>query len=107
MRLAWCCCLSATQQALLNTTEAGPNISERAATNQVLVADGETAVRLCRELRPDVVSLDLMLAREMTGLDVTEHIMAYCPTPIVIVSASFNRGELVQTFEAEWGKVHE
>ncbi|MBX7119000.1 MAG: hypothetical protein K1X31_08380, partial [Gemmatimonadaceae bacterium] len=36
--------ISATQQALLNTTEAGPNISERAATNQVLVADGETAV---------------------------------------------------------------
>lgn len=63
-------------------------------------ADGETAVRLCSALRPDVVSLDLMLARAMSGLDVTEHIMAYCPTPIVIVSASFNRGELVQTFEA-------
>lgn len=63
-------------------------------------ADGETAVRLCSALRPDVVSLDLMLARAMNGLDVTEHIMAYCPTPIVIVSASFNRGELVQTFEA-------
>lgn len=63
-------------------------------------ADGETAVRLCSALRPDVVSLDLMLARAMTGLDVTEHIMAYCPTPIVIVSASFNRRELVQTFEA-------
>lgn len=63
-------------------------------------ADGETAVRLCSALRPDVISLDLMLAREMTGLNVTEHIMAYCPTPIVIVSASFNRGELVQTFEA-------
>lgn len=63
-------------------------------------ADGETAVRLCAALRPDVVSLDMMLARGMSGLEVTEHIMAYCPTPIVIVSSSFNRGELVRTLDA-------
>lgn len=63
-------------------------------------ADGETAVRLCGTLRPDVVSLDMMLARGMSGVDVTEYIMAYCPTPIVIVSSSFNRGELVRTFDA-------
>ncbi len=36
--------ISATQQSLLETTEAGPSISERKAENQVLVADGETAV---------------------------------------------------------------
>ncbi len=36
--------ISATQQALLGTTQAGPSITERAAANQVLVADGETAV---------------------------------------------------------------
>jgi type IV pilus assembly protein PilQ len=36
--------ISATQQSLLGITEAGPNISERKAENQVLVADGETAV---------------------------------------------------------------
>ena len=63
-------------------------------------ADGETAVRLCAALRPDVVSLDMMLARGTSGLEVTEHIMAYCPTPIVIVSSSFNRGELVRTLDA-------
>lgn len=34
----------AKQQSLLGTTVAGPNISEREAANQVLVADGETAV---------------------------------------------------------------
>ena len=62
-------------------------------------ADGETAVRLCQLLRPEVITLDMMLAHGMSGLDVTEHIMAYCPTPIVIVSASFNRGEL-RTFDA-------
>ncbi len=36
--------ISATQQSLLGTTEAGPNINERTAQNEVLVLDGETAV---------------------------------------------------------------
>ncbi len=36
--------ISATQQSLLGITVAGPEISERQATNEVLVADGETAV---------------------------------------------------------------
>lgn len=36
--------IMATQQSLLGTTEAGPSINERAATNEVLVGDGETAV---------------------------------------------------------------
>lgn len=36
--------ITATQQSLLGITVAGPSINERAATNEVLVADGETAV---------------------------------------------------------------
>jgi type IV pilus assembly protein PilQ len=36
--------IDATQQSLLSITEAGPEISERRATNEVLVGDGETAV---------------------------------------------------------------
>ena len=36
--------ISATQQSLLGTTEAGPSINERTANNEVLVGDGETAV---------------------------------------------------------------
>lgn len=36
--------ISATQQSLLSVTIAGPEISEREATNEVLVGDGETAV---------------------------------------------------------------
>ena len=48
-------------------------------------ADGKSAIELCERLRPDVVTLDLMLP-VMTGLSATEHIMAYCPTPIIIVS---------------------
>ena len=61
--------------------------------------DGRRGIELCQSLRPDVVSLDMMLP-VMSGLAVTEFIMAYCPTPILIVSASTNRGELFKTYDA-------
>jgi two-component system, chemotaxis family, protein-glutamate methylesterase/glutaminase len=61
--------------------------------------DGQRAIELCQSLRPDVMTLDMMLPL-MTGLAVTEYVMAYCPTPILIVSASTNRGELFKTYEA-------
>ena len=61
--------------------------------------DGRRAIELCRALRPDVVTLDMMLP-VMTGLAATEYIMAHCPTPILIVSSSTNRGELFKTYEA-------
>jgi two-component system chemotaxis response regulator CheB len=41
-----------------------------------------------------------MMMPVMTGLAATEYIMAYCPTPILVVSSSFNRGELFKTYEA-------
>ncbi|MBX3190418.1 MAG: chemotaxis-specific protein-glutamate methyltransferase CheB [Labilithrix sp.] len=61
--------------------------------------DGKAAIELCSTLRPDVVTLDMMLP-VMTGLAATEYIMAHCPTPILIVSASVNRGELFKTYDA-------
>lgn len=62
-------------------------------------ADGKAAIELCQTLLPDVVTLDMMLP-EMSGLAATEYIMAYCPTPILIVSASMNRGEVFKTYDA-------
>jgi two-component system chemotaxis response regulator CheB len=61
--------------------------------------DGKRAIELCRSLRPDVVTLDMMLPR-LSGVAVTEYIMAYCPTPILVVSSSVNRGELFKTYDA-------
>jgi len=61
--------------------------------------DGKRAIELCQTLRPDVVALDMMLPL-MSGLAATEYIMSHCPTPILIVSASTNRGELFRTYEA-------
>lgn len=62
-------------------------------------ADGGQAIDLCRSLRPGVVTMDMMLP-VMTGLAATEYIMAHCPTPILVVSSSFNRGELFKTYDA-------
>lgn len=61
--------------------------------------DGKRGIELCQKFRPDVVTMDMMMP-VMTGLAATEYIMAYCPTPIVIVSASTNRGDLFRTYEA-------
>lgn len=61
--------------------------------------DGKEAIELCQRLRPDVVTMDMMLP-VMSGLSATEYIMAHCPTPILIVSASTNRGELFRTYDA-------
>src|SRR5271168_526851 len=61
--------------------------------------DGKKAIELCRALRPDVITLDMMLP-VMSGVAVTEYVMAYCPTPILIVSSSTNRGELYKTYDA-------
>src|SRR3954465_2073195 len=61
--------------------------------------DGRQAVEICGSLRPDVVTMDLAMPG-MDGLAATEHIMAHCPTPILIVSASENRGEVFRAYDA-------
>ncbi|HEX2657002.1 MAG TPA: chemotaxis-specific protein-glutamate methyltransferase CheB [Polyangia bacterium] len=61
--------------------------------------DGKQAIERCLALRPDVITMDMMLPGT-TGLAATEYIMAHRPTPILIVSSSTNRGELFRTYEA-------
>jgi len=60
--------------------------------------DGEQAVALVARLRPDVVTMDMMLPT-MNGLVATEHIMAEHPTPILVVSSA-DRQELFTTYNA-------
>jgi two-component system chemotaxis response regulator CheB len=61
--------------------------------------NGKRAIELCEALKPDVITLDMVMP-VMSGLTATEYIMAYVPTPILIVSASTNRGELFKTYDA-------
>ncbi|AGZ43402.1 chemotaxis-specific protein-glutamate methyltransferase CheB [Actinoplanes friuliensis] len=60
--------------------------------------DGAQAVELVGRLRPDVVTMDMMLPT-MSGLVATEHIMAEFPTPILVVSSA-DRQELFSTYNA-------
>ncbi|MFL5345143.1 MAG: chemotaxis-specific protein-glutamate methyltransferase CheB [Hyalangium sp.] len=52
--------------------------------------DGQRAFELCQRLRPDVVTMDLMLP-VMNGVEATRRIMTHCPTPIVVFSGMENR----------------
>ena len=62
-------------------------------------ADGRTATEMCRRLRPDVMTMDVMMP-VMDGVSATEYIMANCPTSILVVSSPSHRGEVLQTFDA-------
>jgi two-component system chemotaxis response regulator CheB len=61
--------------------------------------NGRQGIELCQSLRPDVITMDIVMP-VMSGLAAVEHIMAYCPVPILIVSSSTNRGELFKMYEA-------
>ncbi len=61
--------------------------------------NGLEAIEMTETERPDVITMDMMMP-VMTGLAATEYIMAHRPTPILIVSASFNRGELYKIYDA-------
>ncbi len=61
--------------------------------------DGQQAIEHCLQYRPDVITMDMMLP-VLSGLAATEYIMAHRPTPILVVSSSFNRGEMFKTYDA-------
>jgi two-component system chemotaxis response regulator CheB len=48
--------------------------------------DGEQAVELAAQLRPDVITMDVHMPK-LDGLEATRRIMAGTPTPIVVISA--------------------
>jgi NarL family two-component system response regulator LiaR len=56
--------------------------------------DGEEAVRLCRELRPDVVLMDLVMPG-LSGVEATRQILATCPGAKVVALTSFTDDDLI------------
>ncbi|HEY0735755.1 MAG TPA: chemotaxis-specific protein-glutamate methyltransferase CheB [Herpetosiphonaceae bacterium] len=59
--------------------------------------DGQAAIEQVATLRPDVITMDVRMP-VMDGLQTTEHIMAYYPTPILVLTASLSRFDIDITF---------
>lgn len=59
--------------------------------------DGEEAVKLAKESKPDVITMDIHMPK-MDGYQATRKIMETSPVPIVICSASWNPEEVDKTF---------
>lgn len=61
--------------------------------------DGVEAVELTATLRPDLVTMDIHMPR-MGGIEATERIMAYTPTPVLVVSSSVYGEGVGRAFDA-------
>jgi two-component system chemotaxis response regulator CheB len=61
-------------------------------------ADGRQALARTAELRPDLITLDVRMP-VMDGLETTRQIMAYQPTPILVLTASLSRYDIDITFQ--------
>jgi len=82
------------REMLLQILESDPGIEVvGTATN------GEEAVEVVARLRPDLVTMDIHMPK-MDGLEATERIMAYTPTPILVVSSSVYGEGMGRAFDA-------
>ena len=61
--------------------------------------NGHEALVLAAEKKPDVVTMDIHMPG-LDGFETTRQIMETQPRPIVIVSASFNAGDVAKMFRA-------
>jgi two-component system chemotaxis response regulator CheB len=61
--------------------------------------NGADAVTMTENLRPDLVVMDILMP-VMGGLEATEAIMARCPTPILILSATLEETDVKLAFTA-------
>jgi len=64
-----------------------------------MAVDGEEAVAMAAELRPDLITMDIHMPA-MDGLLATEKIMAFTPTPILVVSSSVHGEGIGRAFDA-------
>ena len=64
-----------------------------------MARNGKEAIEFATKLKPDIIVIDVDLA-VIDGLEVTKHIMAYQPTPILILSCAGFKERLPTAFRA-------
>lgn len=64
-----------------------------------IARNGKEAIELVEILKPDLITMDIHMP-EMNGLEATEYIMAYHPTPIIVVSSSIHERDTELAFQA-------
>ncbi|PYR32426.1 MAG: chemotaxis response regulator protein-glutamate methylesterase [Acidobacteria bacterium] len=64
-----------------------------------MAANGGEAVELTAQLRPDLVTMDLVMPG-MNGMEATERIMAFHPTPVLFFSSYFDREGMYSRLDA-------
>jgi len=62
-------------------------------------SNGEEAIEFLKRERPDVITMDIHMPK-INGLDATRKIMETSPTPIIVVSSSWDVDEVATTFRA-------
>lgn len=63
------------------------------------VSNGKDAIAFLNDHKPDVITMDINMPI-MNGLEATRYIMTTSPTPIIIVSSSYNLKDVAVTLEA-------
>jgi two-component system, chemotaxis family, protein-glutamate methylesterase/glutaminase len=81
------------QQALVEIFNADPDIRVVGTAG-----DGEEAVNAVRNLKPDVITMDVNMPG-MDGLEATRTIMSTCPVPIVIVTGKLDPRDAAVIFQ--------
>lgn len=61
--------------------------------------DGVEAIELAKALRPSLITMDIHMPK-LDGVSATEEIMAYAPTPILVVSSSVRADQTGLAFDA-------
>ena len=64
-----------------------------------MAATGQDAIELASKLHPDLITMDIHLPG-VDGVEATKQIMAYSPTPILIMSSSVLKGGTALVFKA-------
>jgi len=83
-----------SQKFLTHTLDSAPDIHVVGTAS-----DGDKAIKAAKRLKPHVITMDINMPK-MDGYKATQRIMETNPTPIVMVTASYDPKEIAKTFKA-------